>query len=909
MSSLVAATRPTRRDLAHHPLRVLAAVLLVALPVVLFSVVSVWFESNNSALRLAEPRTIAWYSGGECVQALDAGQAHCTHQDEISGVSEQEQLQAVLPEGFTTHLQVSETGGIITESVSGSAQILQVPTTALPPELDPGTGSLPGPGEIMLPTSTAERLGVAVGDQIELEINGPARQPLRVSGVLPGFVALTTEPTLMEPADYRSSGGVGSLGSGWMITGPDAFTWEDVETLNAAGFLVHAQDVLDDPPPVEELDPAYRSSTGEAVHDIQLSTWLSIISTGATVLIGVVLLLLLISPVFTIAVSRQSRVFALMSSQGATPRQIRWAVLTYGLVTGLIGATLGLVLGVGGTSLWWMVQNPGWPVTIPWSLLVVAWVCAVLGSVFAAFFPAVLAARAAISAGIQGATQDRMRGWRPWMAIGPVILVIVTVAWFLARRLLGDGTLLVDLEPVLMLLFLLALAATAPALVWGLGRITHSAPLALRLAGRNAGRQSLRSVPVVAALVALVFLPVTVSASLQAEDARTEFLNTSVYQPGALSVSPSFETTGNLNREDLAPTVDLVRSLVGPAESIDLYGVPFGRGPGPRTDLHRVGDEYCEYDDEADTLLAPEGADPRTDPAAAAECLPERRRDHVDGALSGVARQALIAGPEILDLLSGMDEAERTAAAEALEGSAVLTGASEPAGEAEFQRREVEGDLEEPVVVESAVLPVRPVLPERFPGLVLSPQAAQDLGFQPVYLGTALLPDTVPDYATQQEILTGLGEQSYGVEASFTVTHRAPGWFHPAAAGVLGLIVLVVVTLALALSAPQSRRQFALLDALGADPSLAPRTTAVLAGLLAAVATTAGAGAAYLVAWLGASRTITDINGAVLDLGKADFVRPDWGIVLVLVVATPLLTAAVGGLFHRRRGELEYRET
>ncbi|AGF71861.1 ABC transporter permease [Corynebacterium halotolerans] len=910
MSSLLAATRPTRRDMARHPLRLLAAILLVALPVALFSVNLVWAWSNQSALRIAEPRTVAWYSGGQCIQSPDATQAHCSGAEEPPGFSEQEHLAAALPEGFTAQLRLNRLSEVSAGPAVDSVHVRQLSADALPRNLDPETGSLPGPGEIMLPKSTAARLGVDAGDEVELDTGERAGRSLQVSGVMPGYAALTVEPTLADPAAYRSVDGFGASDSGWMITGPDAFTWEDVLALNEAGFLVQSQDVIDDPPPAEELAPEYRS-TGTFIHDNALSTWLSVISAAAIVLIGVVLLLLLISPVFTIAVSRQSRVFALMSSQGATPRQIRWAVLAYGLFTGLIGATLGLVLGVGGTSLWWAVQNPGWPVTVPWLPVVAAWGFAVLGSVLAAFLPAVLAARAAISAGIQGATPDRMRGWRPWMAVGPVALVIIVLGWFLAGSVLGgqsDRRLLHDLEPVLLLLFLLSLAATAPVLVWGLGRITRSAPLALRLAGRNAGRQSLRSVPVVAALMALVFIALTVITTEQTNQTHTQALNASVYRPEALTVSPTFGSAGQFSEEDLAPAVELARSKVGPAESIDLYGLPFGRSSVPWIELHRVGQQHCMYDEESGTLLAPDGSDPRTDSGAAALCLPDRRHAPVSGALGGVDAQALIAGPEILSLFSGMDEGKRAAAAEALRGPAVLMRTGETSGEAEFQVREVGGE-QEPVVLGSATLPVHAVLPELFPGRIVSPQAAQALGIEPVYLGTTLLPSGGLDHATQRDIRETLAEETYGVQVSYTVEHWSFPGYSVVVAGVLGLIVLVVVALALALSAPQSRRQFALLDALGADPSLASRTSAVLAGLLAGVATVTGLVAAYLASWLGATRTVTDINGAVLEVGEAGFVRVDWWIVLVLAVVTPLAAAAVGGLFHRRRGEPEYRET
>ena len=121
--------------------------------------------------------------------------------------------------------------------------------------------------------------------------------------------------------------------------------------------------------------------------------------------------------------------------------------------------------------------------------------------------------------------------------------------------------------------------------------------------------------------------------------------------------------------------------------------------------------------------------------------------------------------------------------------------------------------------------------------------------------------------------------------------------------------MLVVLTLVLALSGPESRRRFSLLDAIGAPPSLPARVSGAFAGVLALVGTVTGVVLGHLAAWLLSTRTEVDPSGLVLHVGTAGHMVPDWRGLLILLVLTPLAAWAVGSLFHRRPGVPEYRET
>lgn len=872
MSTLLAATRPTRRDMLRHPWRLLAAVLLLALPVFAITAMFTWQASTETALRWSNPTTTAWYGGTSCIQSVSGLSAECENGVKPAPAPQRELLDAALPTGFHSELRSTFYRPVTTQDGrQADAQILQLPVSALPPSLDPGTGSLPTEGEIMLTRQVADQLRVEEGDTVTA-----GSETLRVSGVMPGYQSLVVEPTFVVDDSTTPS---------FTIVGDDFFTWDDVKQLNRAGFVVTSSDVQKNPPSADEVYPEFADPDREYVGPSPGSWIFALISASSILVVGV-LLLLLISPVFTIATSRQSRIFALMSSQGASPAHIRLAVLAYGLGAGLVGATLGLVVGIAGTTGWWAVTNPGWPVSVAWDWAGLTWLCAVLGSVAASFLPAWVASRASISAGVQGAAPDRMMRWRPWMAVGPVVLVVTLAATALLR--------LTVFAVPLALVALVALTASTPALIIGLGRLGRSASLPFRLATRDAARQSMRSVPALAAIVGVLFTAVAVIAAADADRARQEHLVSTVYAGDVVTLGPLATVGGSTRKDDLAPSITAVHAEIGPATQIDLFGIAQTEDPSSWHGVTVGPGWQCPASDEVDL----------DNPTIAAECLTGQRHDGVSVPAPAGPSSVLIAGPEILDLFP-LNDTSRAAAADALAGEAVLTTSAAPPSITSGGQTEVRvthGDVEgQPVT-----LPVHPVLPELFPVDILSRPAADRLGIEPDYLGTALLPEDPVSPTTRAEVTEMITEASVGVDVGFS---RPVSAVSPWAPALLALGAIVVVTLILALSTQTTRRHFTLIDAVGAPPSLPSRTTAVFAGLLAFVGAGVGTLTAYLFTWVTASRTVTDVNGRVLETGTVGFLHIDWWLVLILLVATPVAAAAIGSLFHRRRREVEYRET
>ena len=88
MSSLKAAIRPTLRDVKHHPLRSLAAILLIALPATYAAFLIGDTTSESQFYGITFQQNSAQFFGSECQQSVDASAYRCTNGTR-SGVADQ----------------------------------------------------------------------------------------------------------------------------------------------------------------------------------------------------------------------------------------------------------------------------------------------------------------------------------------------------------------------------------------------------------------------------------------------------------------------------------------------------------------------------------------------------------------------------------------------------------------------------------------------------------------------------------------------------------------------------------------------------------------------------------------------------------------------------------------------------
>jgi putative ABC transport system permease protein len=247
-------------------------------------------------------------------------------------------------------------------------------------------GREPGPGEALLDTDTAERLGYAAGDTITVVDVGRARQRLALVGLLDFGVS----------RQYSGLSVVGLPSSAVAtLTGRDDYR----------EIAVHTRDRVEPATVAAAVGPGHEVLTGERWRDGLIEDaagWLTPFRMFL-LLFGFVSLFVaafVIYNTFAVLGALRVRQTALLRCVGATRRQVFGATVLESAVIGLIGGALGTLLGVGVSyalvALFNAAVDAGVPVRAP--VLGVAPIAAglVLGglvTVAAALVPAVRATR------------------------------------------------------------------------------------------------------------------------------------------------------------------------------------------------------------------------------------------------------------------------------------------------------------------------------------------------------------------------------------------------------------------------------------------------------------------------------------------------------------------------------------
>lgn len=232
----------------------------------------------------------------------------------------------------------------------------------------------------------------------------------------------------------------------------------------------------------------------------------------AVSMLGLLLIALVAIGGFTVLAQRRLRAIGLLASVGATSRQVRAAVRTNGLAVGLLGTLLGAILGFGV----WLGYRPTLEQSahhyfsatrLPWTIVVIGMVVAVVATYLAASRPAQSVVRVPIVTALAGRPPDPApvhRSAVPGLIFGGAGVLLVGAAS--AAR--GSGGAL----PLLVgLLFLtVAIILLSPFLLTLVDRVFRRAPFAVRFAARNLSRYRARSGATLSAIALSVMIAVIV---------------------------------------------------------------------------------------------------------------------------------------------------------------------------------------------------------------------------------------------------------------------------------------------------------------------------------------------------------------------------------------------------------------
>ena len=381
---------------------------------------------------------------------------------------------------------------------------------------------------------------------------------------------------LVTLPDLRGEGGVGPNSTAYLIDRAAAVTWDEVTRWAGYGLQVTSRQVVLNPPTREQLNlppeaQIYedQSALGQAV-------------TSAIIAVGLLLeTTLLVGPAFAVSAARQRRTLALAASNGATTPQLRRSVLAQALVLGALASVAGAIVGVlsAWVVIWWSrTYRPDTffgPFDVPVVPVTIIVGCAIASAVIAALIPSRGLGRLDIVGVMRGQNVSPPALVRtPIAGIVLAALGAVAVFWAVAWRPSWEEPRLIDqLVPFVAMIGAVLLVIGAlllvPMVLMLAGRATRPAPVAIRMAMRDAARQRGRVTSTVAAILggtALLSTILVVAASDSAFRAKT-------YRPqlpmGQAKLIPQTNMTGQIDPRWSQSVTEVVRS-VDPALQVQL---------------------------------------------------------------------------------------------------------------------------------------------------------------------------------------------------------------------------------------------------------------------------------------------------------------------------------------------------
>jgi putative ABC transport system permease protein len=393
---------------------------------------------------------------------------------------------------------------------------------------DPAT-----PGQVAITSGLASQLHLRVGDT--WRVGGRARQ---VVGLVQNPQNLLDEFALVLPGQ---------------VTMPAQTT------------------VLFDAPGVDPSSIGRNVSTPARVASSSVVNPETVSLTAAT--LGMLLIALVGVGGFTVLAQRRLRSIGMLGAQGATDRHVRLVIRANGAATGVVGAVAGFAVGL----LAWLAYRPSVEshsnhligvFQLPWLVIIVAMVLAVLAAYLAAAHPARAVARMPIVTALSGrpAAPKKTRRW-----VLPAGLVFLAVAFILlgvAGSTLGgnagSGSQSLQLGALVFgfLALTVAVVLLSPTLLGLLAHVARPAPVAVRLALRDLARYRARSGAALGAislslLIAVIIIVVAAARFGEVLDYVGPNLAPNqlvVYPPSPRTVPGSGTTSGPAPRQGQGPS-------------------------------------------------------------------------------------------------------------------------------------------------------------------------------------------------------------------------------------------------------------------------------------------------------------------------------------------------------------------
>jgi putative ABC transport system permease protein len=443
-----------------------------------------------------------------------------------------------------------------------------------------GQGSWPEkPGEVTLDTSSAERGGYEIGETVKMVVPTQDHDPRRTF-------------TLVGTADFNGGGRAGATlvlldtreAQEIFLGGDNAFTGVALTAADGVSQtqLAKAADAV--------VPEGFSVVTGDEVvkeSQDQIGKFLDVISIFLITFaaIAIVVGAFIIFNTFSILVSQRVRESALLRALGASKRQVTRSVLIEAFLMAVVGATLGLLLGLGlsrllaGLFRTFGLDIAGDVLTLTPFTIISGYAVGILVTMVAAFAPARRAAKVPPVAAMRDDLVVQEKGMKRRLVLGSVAMAggIALAAIGLAGAP-GTDAIWIGAGAVIWVITTAVLAPVLGHPVLAACRAVFGGLFgtAGRLAGENALRNPRRTGATASALMiglAVVSAVGVLASSLSATNASVvddQFKSDFLVQTPAFQ---GFPTAFGDRMEDV-DGVDLVSRQQGTPVSVDVNGKP-----------------------------------------------------------------------------------------------------------------------------------------------------------------------------------------------------------------------------------------------------------------------------------------------------------------------------------------------
>ncbi len=748
------------------------------------------------------------------------------------------------------------------------------------------------------------------GDEVVVTPAGAARG-LPESGAVSLVLGSDEEPTTLQVVGVADAAYSADQNAELVLpaaTAPAATSWqwlvertEPVGLVEAQEWALHGLDVTSRELQLHPPDQEWRSENAA-------DTALFYGMIGLAILAETVLLA---GPAFAVSAARQRHSLALAGAQGAARADVRRAVVAHGLVLAVVAsagaALVGAVLGLGGAGVLARLrpaQHVG--LELPWAWVLPLVLASVVAAGLAAWWPARGATRLDIMSVLRGQVVSGRVG-RGWPLVGGVLALAG------AGTLVHAATTEPHRAPPWMVggaaLLGLGVMALVPAVLALVSRVSARAPLAWRLAARDALRQRSRAVPAVLAIVAAVAV-MTAAATVQVSStANQERQYTAQVPEGTISVTASDQGDPRSTAALTDLVLDAVADVLPEATAYPLTLIESGPGMDPTgqptdTPYRTVVPADCTVRELTPSIDRATGTVPHcylhehVTYAVAPVAALERT-----GGLTPQMREVLLTGGLVVWDRGGPEEV-----VEAARGRAEAQLASAPA-----RATGIEGGTEltgpatlEPVVVywaSSTEMDALRLSRQTFSGGYVTPQTAERLDWDGTPAGVFVAADdpfTLDDAAALGD---QLGRDAYVYLERGFVPRPGERILPLVTLGVFSFIALAAVVISTALAISEGRRDSATMAAVGATRRTRRLLASLHAVLVGTVGVLVGLGLGLAVGGV-MSWTTTSVNRFGTSyagyVGTDGIVAVPWLMLGAAAIAVPLIAAAVAWVSVRR---------